>query len=215
MPARSIIANRIRDVTYEKLRCNASMLFREKNGGRTNPAHAMVPGSAWTWVCIDPKTKFIPFWLIAPRNAGVASAFLAEVFKPGGRQIEIADDNGRIYQPYRQEHSESILDREAMARIFGPAMDDPSSLPAPLGELRSFSQILRSSDPWLATLSSGTSGKVQRHASALALLFTLHNFATVDSATGMSPAMSAGLSNHLWTACEIAGLAGQARWGDA
>ena len=68
------------------------------------------------------------------------------------------------------------------------------------------SEIVRIAHPWLATISDGFSRKVRRHAAALELLFAVHNFATANAA-GASPAMAAGITDHVWTIAELINLA--------
>jgi hypothetical protein len=59
-------------------------------------------------------------------------------------------------------------------------------------------------------LTNGFSKKLDNHMAAIALHFVHHNFArphsTLANPYPRSPAMTAGLTDHVWTLTEIAGL---------
>ena len=57
-----------------------------------------------------------------------------------------------------------------------------------------------------AQLTNGFSKNVEMHEHAIAPHFMHYNFARVHDSLRVSPAMEAGVTNHLWTAEEIAGL---------
>lgn len=59
-------------------------------------------------------------------------------------------------------------------------------------------------------LTNGFSKKVENHAAAVSLHFMHYNFARVHKSLGMTPAMAAGVTDHVWTLEEIAGLLDEA-----
>lgn len=56
-------------------------------------------------------------------------------------------------------------------------------------------------------LTNGFSKKIENHAHAVALHFMYYNFGRVHKTLRVTPAMEAGVSGHIWTLEEIAGLA--------
>ena len=58
----------------------------------------------------------------------------------------------------------------------------------------------------LTRLTNGFSKKVENHRHALALYFVHYNFARVHQTLRVTPAMEAGLADHIWTLEEIVGL---------
>ena len=56
-------------------------------------------------------------------------------------------------------------------------------------------------------LTNGHSKKIENHCHAVALHFMHYNFARINQTVRCSPAMAAGVDNHLWTIQEIAALA--------
>ena len=55
-------------------------------------------------------------------------------------------------------------------------------------------------------LTNGFSKKIDNHAHALAIYFMHHNFGRIHSSLRVTPAMEAGIADHVWTFEEIANL---------
>jgi hypothetical protein len=55
-------------------------------------------------------------------------------------------------------------------------------------------------------LTNGFSKKIENHAYSVALYFMHYNFARIHQTLRVTPAMEAGVSNHVWMVEEIAGL---------
>jgi hypothetical protein len=55
-------------------------------------------------------------------------------------------------------------------------------------------------------LTNAFSKKVENHAAAVALWFTYYNFCRVHQTVRVTPAMEAGISNHVWSLGELVGL---------
>jgi hypothetical protein len=197
----------IRNETCGALRCDMTKVLQEKDRWFSEDwAHQATVGSAWTWTAIDPETHFVPSWLIAPLNSEIASSFLAEASTLAKDPIEIADSRGRTIPAFHSNDSGGFsLDHEVLARAFGSSADYFKAVRVCTMGLPHSIGALRIADPWLTIFSGGFRRKVQRHAAAVALFFTYHNFATADAAG--SPAMAAGIADHVWDVCEIVGLA--------
>lgn len=63
-------------------------------------------------------------------------------------------------------------------------------------------------DAPLHSLTNAFSKRVESHAAAIALHFIHYNFARVHKTLRITPAMAAGISDHIWNYEEIAALAG-------
>jgi hypothetical protein len=63
---------------------------------------------------------------------------------------------------------------------------------------------LKSPVPLLIT--NAFSKKVENHAAAVALWFMYYNFCRIHQTLRVSPAMEAGLTNHVWTIEELISL---------
>ena len=65
---------------------------------------------------------------------------------------------------------------------------------------------MRMSMKRFARLSNGFSKKIQNHAHAVALHFMHYNFARIHRSLRVTPAMEAGVSDHVWSLEEIVDL---------
>jgi IS1 transposase len=57
-------------------------------------------------------------------------------------------------------------------------------------------------------LTNAFSKKIENHEAAIALHYMHYNFARIHQTLRVTPAMEAGISNHVWTLDEIVGLLG-------
>jgi hypothetical protein len=55
-------------------------------------------------------------------------------------------------------------------------------------------------------LTNAFSKKVENHAAAIALYFMYYNFARIHQTLRVTPAMEAGIANHMWSIEEIVAL---------
>jgi len=55
-------------------------------------------------------------------------------------------------------------------------------------------------------LTNAFSKKIENHRHALALFYMYYNFGRVHQTLRITPAMASGMSDHVWTMGEIAGL---------
>ena len=58
----------------------------------------------------------------------------------------------------------------------------------------------------MTRLTNGFSKKMENHAHAVALNFLYYNFARIHRTLRITPAMAAGISDHVWEIEEIVGL---------
>jgi hypothetical protein len=65
---------------------------------------------------------------------------------------------------------------------------------------------MRMSMRWLTRLTNGFSKKIENHFFATALYFMYYNFGRIHKTLRVAPAMEAGITDHVWTLEEIAGL---------
>ena len=67
----------------------------------------------------------------------------------------------------------------------------------------------------LRSLSNGFSRKIENHAAAIALSYFAYNFIKIHPTLRVTPAMAAGVTDHLWDASELVSLMGILRTAEA
>jgi len=56
---------------------------------------------------------------------------------------------------------------------------------------------------WTARLTNGFSKKIENHAAMVAIHFMYYNFARIHKRLRVTPAMAAGIADHVWSLEEI------------
>jgi len=101
--------------------------------------------------------------------------------------------------------------RYSPAKCIGCDMKTVSGVPDPKHVSTSYVEranlTMRMGMRRFTRLTNAFSKKVENHAAAVALHFIHYNFARIHKTLRITPAMAAGLSDHVWSYEEIAALA--------
>jgi IS1 family transposase len=185
-------------------------------------------GSVWTWTAIDADSKLILTWFIGDRDANCGVKFMLDVASRVDGRIQLTTDGHR---PYREAASLAFpdgVDYAQLIKIYGGVEvngpDTRYSPPVCCGiekhvregypdpEHISTSYVERSNLTMrmgmrrFTRLTNGHSKKIANHRHAIALHFMFYNFARVHSTLKTTPAVDAGVADHVWTLDEIIGL---------
>jgi IS1 family transposase len=226
----------LRYLTSERIECDEIWAFCYAKARNVPPAHEgeFGYGDVWTWTAIDPETKLVPSWLVGQRDAADARAFIADlrsrIMSP---RVQITTDGHRPYiEAIEAEFGESAdyamlikeygvepsRDGSPTARRYSPnkvtsetvyvvAGDpDPNAISTSIVERNNLT--MRMGMRRFTRLTNGFSKKVENHAAMVGLHFMHYNFARPHSSLGKrtTPAMAAGVADHVWTCDEIAAL---------
>ena len=184
-------------------------------------------GDVWTWTAICADTKLIPTWFVGDRGAGSAWEFMQDLAPRLAERVKLTTDGHRVYLDAVDEAFRSNVDYAMLQKIYGRDESEPETRYSPAkvnGTKRevkigspdpehistSFVErqnlTMRMSMRRFTRLSNGFSKKVQNHAHAIAIHFMHYNFARIHKSLRVSPAIEAGVSDHLWSLEEIIGL---------
>jgi IS1 family transposase len=183
-------------------------------------------GDVWTWVAIDPDTKLVPTWLVGTRDD--ATPFMVDLAGRLAYRIQLTTDGNHAYGDAVDEAFRGQVDYAVLMKEYGtdPKEDRRFSPPVVLSERKivvtgrpelskvSTSYIerqnltMRMGMRRFTRLTNAFSKKVENHAAMVSLHFLYYNFGRVHSSLGKltTPAMAAGVADHVWTCDEIAGL---------
>ena len=191
-------------------------------------------GDCWTYTAVCATSKLAVSWLVGQRNSANTQGFMADVASRMAGRIQITTDglmwyiaavekafgyNGadfaQIIKQYGTQPGE-VAGRYSPAectgvekkRVFGaPDMEKVSTSYVERQNL-----TMRMSMRRFTRLTNGFSKKAENHAHAVSLHFMHYNFCrahqTLTKAEGgvkTTPAMAAGLTDHVWTVEEILG----------
>jgi IS1 family transposase len=185
-------------------------------------------GDVWTWTAICADTKLVPSWLVGSRDAEAASAFIADIAGRLASRIQLTSDGHGPYLQAVEGAFGADVDYAMLGKVYGSAPEAGTRYsPAECVACRkqritgspderhvstSFAErqnlTMRMSMRRFTRLTNGFSKKFENHAHAVALHFMYYNFGRVHKTLRVTPAMQAGIADHVWTLEEIVQLAG-------
>lgn len=184
-------------------------------------------GSVWTWTAIDADTKLIISYTLGDRGADTAHTFMQDVASRITNRIQLTTDGHRMYADAVEDAFGSEIDYAMLVKIYGASNDNPESRYSPATCIGCRTGVLAGSpDPeYISTsfverqnlsmrmgmrrftrLTNGFSKKLENHGHMVALYFLHYNFCRVHKTLRVTPAMEAGLSDHVWDMNELCEL---------
>jgi IS1 family transposase len=218
----------VRNVRCKRVQCDEIWCFvgaKAKNVPSAREQEGW--GDVWTWTAIDADTKLCVSYLVGGRDGWWAAEFMRDVASRIRNRIQLTTDGHRAYLNAVEDAFGADVDYAMLQKIYG-ASDRPdtryspaqcigcdmkvvSGRPDPEHVSTSYVErqnlTMRMSMRRFTRLTNGFSKKVENHAAAVALHFIHYNFARIHKTLRITPAMAAGISDHVWSYEEIAALA--------
>jgi IS1 family transposase len=184
-------------------------------------------GDAWTWVALDPDSKLVPCWLIGPRHAGTAFHFIQDLKERLANRVQLTTDGYRPYLTAVDENFGTEIDYAQLQKIYAAAPEGPQVRYSPaicmgakkagIGGTPDHKHIstshverqnltMRMSMRRFTRLTNGFSKKVENLEAAVALHYMHYNFCRIHQSLRVTPAMEAGVSDHVWDLEEVISL---------
>jgi len=183
-------------------------------------------GDVWLWVAIDAETKLVPCWRIGDRDAGTAFEFVHDLADRLSSRVQVTSDGHRVYLSAIESAFGSDVDYAMLVKMYGndretearysPAecigcrsavitgRPDPKHISTSFVERQNWS--VRTAMRRYTRLSNGFSRKIENHAAAVALNYFAYNFIKIHRTLRVSPAMAAGVADHLWEVRDLVNL---------
>lgn len=188
-------------------------------------------GDVWTWTALCADTKLIPCWMVGPRDASIARQFIDDLAGRLTNRVQLTTDG---YKPYLKAVEKSFgnkVDYAMLVKIYREASNNkrsPTKKYSPGKFIRAVPTVIsgtpdsgeistsyverqnltmRMSMRRFTRLTNGFSKKVENLGYAVALHFMYYNFGRIHKSLRVTPAMEAGISDHVWSLEEIAELA--------
>lgn len=183
-------------------------------------------GSVWTWAAICADTKLIPSWVVGTRDAGTAFHFMHDLAGRLRNRVQLTTDGHRAYLLAVESAFGSDIDYAMLVKMYGSDAPSDSRYTPPecIGTQvatisghphqrhisTSFVErqnlTMRMGMRRFTRLTNGFSKKVENLRHAVALHFMHYNFCRVHQTLRVTPAMEAGISDHVWSIGEIVRL---------
>jgi IS1 family transposase len=198
----------------------------EKRAGTFAGRRLAGPGDVWTFVGIDAETKLVPSWRVGLRDFDTAREFMRDLASRLSGPVQLTTDGLKAYLwavaasfggeiDYAQLQKIYGAERAGEARYSPPKcvgirQDVISGDPDPAHISTSYIErqnlTMRMSMRRFTRLTNGFSKKLENHCAAIALHFMHYNFARVHKTLRVTPAMAAGVTDHVWEIEEIVAL---------
>ena len=187
-------------------------------------------GDVWTWTAIDSDTKLIPSWAVGRRDGFTAAAFIRDLADRLATRVQLTTDGHKPYLEAVEGAFGNAIDYAMLVKLYegdSGTKSRPESRYSPARCIGSRSQaIVGHPDPAhistshveranltmrmhmrrFTRLTNAFSKKVDNHKAAVALHFMHYNFGRIHKTLRVTPAMEAGVSDHVWSHAEIAQL---------
>ena len=184
-------------------------------------------GSAWTWIALDADSKLVVAYLTGGRDASWAHAFMCDVAGRLTNRVQLTTDGHRCYVEAVEGAFGMEIDYAMLVKIYGSAPEKPETRysPAQIIETRltvitgdpdprhiSTSYVerqnlsMRMSMRRFTRLTNAFSKKIENLRHAVALNYMHYNFCRIHQTLRVTPAMQAGIADHVWSLEELVGL---------
>jgi IS1 family transposase len=186
-------------------------------------------GDAWVWVAIDAQTKLVPCWLVGQRDTICATQFIADLEARLSHRVQLTSDGLKLYLNAVIDAFADEIDYAVLVKVYGedpqpqkrysPAVCMATRIESILGDpdpkhistsyIERQNLTMRMGMRRFTRLTNAFSKKIENHEASVALHFMHYNFARIHQTLRVTPAMEAGISNHVWSFEEIVTLPDQ------
>ncbi|MBI3431461.1 MAG: DDE-type integrase/transposase/recombinase [Hydrogenophilales bacterium] len=219
----------MRNLPCKRIQCDEIWAFcgmKEKNVPEENKGE-LGYGDVYTWTALDPDSKLIVSFLVGRRDYEYAEAFIGDLADRLANRVQLTTDGHKPYLSAVEGAFGGEIDFAQLVKIYGPAptaeqrrysparftgadktiiSGNPDMAKVSTSHVERQNLTMRMSMRRFTRLTNGFSKKIENLEYAVALHFMFYNFGRIHKTLRVTPAMEAGISDHVWTLEEIAGL---------
>jgi IS1 family transposase len=214
----------VRNLRSARIECDEIWSFnycKDKNLDRAKAAPSNA-GTVWTWTAIDPDSKLIVSFLAGDRGADTAKSFMTDVASRVSNRVQITTDGNVSYLEAIEEGFGQDVDFGQIEKLYGTKPDDkrhqfigskkntligkPSVDLISTGSVEKQNQTMRQQMRRFTRKTACHSKKFENHVHMISLYTTWYNWARINGAVRISPAMASGLTDRLWGMDELVGV---------
>lgn len=215
----------LRNLKCKRIQCDEIWSFigaKEKNASVEKKQQGW--GDIWTWTALCPDTKLIACWYVGSRDASAAYHFINDLADRLASRIQLTTDGHRPYVQAVEDAFGCDIDYAMLIKIYGNAPEGGEVRYSPaqcMGARKAVisgrpdhkhvstshterqNLTMRMSMRRFTRLTNGFSKKVENHEHAVALHCMHYNFCRIHQTLRVTPAMEAGISDHVWSLTEL------------
>jgi IS1 family transposase len=185
-------------------------------------------GDVWTWTGLDADTKLCVSYLVGGRDGGWAKEFMQDCARRIKGRVQITTDGHKAYLEAVEDAFGADVDYAQLQKIYGAPTDaemrryspakcigadqkvvsgDPDPKHVSTSFVERHNLTMRMGMRRFTPLTNGFSKKIENHAAMVAIHAVYYNFGRIHKTLRITPAMTAGLSDHFWGLEEIVMMA--------
>ena len=218
----------LRGLTSKRVQCDEIWSFvgcKQKTLPRERKGESGV-GDVWTWTAMDADTKLMICWQVGKRDATSAYDLISDLETRLNSRVQLTTDAFRAYLTAVEDVFGADIDYAMLVKLYGQDTEGEKRYSPPVCLAAERTPITGRPDPKhvstsyierqnltmrmnlrrFTRLTNAFSKKLENHFCAVSLHFMHYNFASVPQTLKTTPAMAAGVTDHIWTVEEIVGL---------
>jgi len=220
----------LRNLPCKRIQCDEIWSFCYSKQKNVPPEHEgeLGYGDVFTWTALDPDTKLIASFLVGKRDYAYAKAFISDLAGRLANRVQLTTDGHKAYLEAVEGAFGGQIDFARLVKVYGPVPTQDQRRYSPAGFTGADKSVV-SGNPDMSKVSTshverqnltmrmgmrrftrltnGFSKKIENLEHAVALHFMYYNFGRIHKTLRVTPAMEAGISDHVGTLEEIASLA--------
>jgi IS1 family transposase len=185
-------------------------------------------GDTWTWIAIDSNLKLVPCFHVGKRDYPDAYKFITDLAGRLASRIQLTSDGHKAYVRAVEDAFGCEIDYAQLVKLYGndnhPVQEvryspapcigarknkisgNPDSRFVSTSHIERQNLSVRMGNRRFTRLTNAFSKKIENHKHMLAIYFMHYNFCRIHTTLRVTPAMEAGISDHVWTIEELANL---------
>ena len=221
---RAVFDAKIRGVRPKHVQLDELWCFVFKKEGRLRHGDSHTWGDAYTWTAIDAETKLMISYLVAKRDGPSALNFVTDLSRRVEGRLQITSDGFRPYIGAIEECFGADVDFAQLIKIYGkpdnagpdwygpahvvetvptPVSGDPDLDHISTSYVERSNLTVRMHLRRFTRLTNAFSKSLAHLKAAVDLFMAWYNLVRVHQTLRVTPAMEAGITDHIWTIKEL------------
>ena len=219
-----VLGSRIRNVPVRDVQCDEIWSFIAKKEKQVRPEDDPSLGDAYTFVGIERDTKLVLNFALGKRTQATTDIFVEGLRLATSQQTFQCTTDGFV--PYISAMENTLSDRVDFAQLikvyratpegerrYSPAevvstqtvigIGNPDPRRVCTSHIERQNLSMRMGIRRFTRLTNAFSKKWENHWAALCVWFAFHNFCRVHQTLRITPAMAAGIADHVWSISEL------------
>ncbi|MGA9058713.1 MAG: IS1 family transposase [Terriglobia bacterium] len=214
----------LRNIKSKHIQCDEiwSFVYARQKNVTPEISEKHQAGDIWTWTAIDADTKLAVSWMLGGRDGITAKHFIEDLAGRLASRVQLTTDGLKVYLNAVEDAFGADIDYAMLHKIYANTQEETRYSPAecigcerkrmmgnPDPDHISTSYVERSNLSMrmqmrrFTRLTNAFCKKMANHGASVALYFMYYNWVRVHQTLRVTPAMEAGLTDHLWSIEEM------------